>query len=1612
MKMLNKGKAKIIALVILIACVICAVFAYVAINNTDNITAQTEDGTTTIEAPELNIKPSYLVGLTVPYWTGASCTYHMNGSEMIIMHSEVMFTSETLQFGGLMSAWDDKSVYYAYEIVSAPSAFTVSNGSVKLPSAAKPGYYAFRISAVTENMSGAQSSADFSNGSYEVTLDFTIKPMTIDKADMGQTEFTRTYSATASGYEYIPWWVGDEVVGWAQSPLTLSGDTINIPQGAAPGIYQVLLSPNTADYWHWTDGTDGDLVITITITPQYKPEKPDRNRSLTYSPNAQTFSVETAHGKGIDYTLPYGKNWSISGTTVTVPAGTAVGTYTITANLSAGALWYDLAAADGGIQWNDHSSVQIRVTIARATISDITASKTSFTYSTSAQTFTLSSVSYVTVTPPTGWSRSGITITIPANTAVGSNYTVSITPDSNHCWSGNNTNAKTITITIGRATLSDITASKTSFTYSTSSQTFTLSSVSYVSVTPPNGWSRSGTTITIPASTTVGNNYTVSLTPDSNHCWSGGVVTAKTITITIGKATPLASATVSAGTYYIGNTLSTVGISGTASITGTFAWTTPATVISSASAEYSWTFTPLDTTNYNNVTANITVVAIAPLDSLRVEGATTTYKAYEAFTTAGMSVYAVGGGTSKLITTYTITYPYTALGRSYFLASDNGSQVVLSYTESGTTVHYNITVTVEKLDYNISGASMTDKTVTYNASSHSIEMVGTLPAGVRLTGYKYNDRVATSATNAGTYTVSAVFDIDDSANYNMPELSATLKINKATPNVTVTVATGTFYVGENLSGVGIALSDHDVTGSVAWTNSSAVITAEEASYGWTFTPEDTTNYNNVTGLETVSARFKLVSISVKNAKTSYNAFEEFEDSVIIVTATYLAGKNPTQVEDYTFTYPGSTQYFLASDDGKEVTFYYTEGIITVSTTVTVSVGKISYDMTGVDWDYSGAFTYDGTEKTVTVVGKLPDGVSVKAYTDNAKTNADSYTASVTFNYDAVNYNEPTLADLNWVINKANYDMTGVDWDYSGAFTYDGTEKTVLVVGTLPNGVSVKEYTDNAKTNANATGYTASVTFNYDTTNYEEPTLADLVWIINKAKPTLNVDGIETEYVYTGSEQVINSGATVDSDQKIVYANNTFTTVAEGNGLVVEISVAENENWLGETKTVTVTVKTASVGKIEFNGNSVTYDGKTHTLEITGTLPDEVTVEYYLTGLSTKFEGATDVNVSGGVVIGYQVTAKFSCTTGNYEVPADMNATLTITPKTIDASAVSGIDSTYVYNGNTQTPAPTVKLTLTDGGEEIILAIGKDYKVTYSDSNPNAGTHVDVEIEGTGNYQGNVVKSFDITKKTLSVSWIGDKNTYVYNGSAQGISATLEGIVANDLDTVLPTIKYSGRGATEYTDENNKPTDAGYYTVSVSLDETFTNYESFGVQVKNFQIEQAEMVVTVEFDGYNPATDTLYMGGALPNLRVVSATVAGNWSWVSESLSEKATDNYTWQYVPTSEADQRNYKTYTAVISLSAERAPIVRIEAVLNDNAPKFYVTTSFDTIKNYVTVTGYFASPVNGETQTEIKGYSLTSDRFDEYPDTADVYQLTVSYNGLDCNLEVEYFGLEIVSI
>lgn len=83
-------------------------------------------------------------------------------------------------------------------------------------------------------------------------------------------------------------------------------------------------------------------------------------------------------------------------------------------------------------------------------------------------------------------------------------------------------------------------------------------------------------------------------------------------------------------------------------------------------------------------------------------------------------------------------------------------------------------VTIEKAECDMSGVEMKDCSFDYNGKEHTAEITGKLPNGVAVTYPDNNNK----KTNAGTYTVTAHFTSDNDNYLPIPDMTATMVINK------------------------------------------------------------------------------------------------------------------------------------------------------------------------------------------------------------------------------------------------------------------------------------------------------------------------------------------------------------------------------------------------------------------------------------------------------------------------------------------------------------------------------------------------------------------------------------------------------------------------------------------------------------------------------------------------------------------------------------------------------------------------------------------------------------------------------------------------------------------
>lgn len=301
----------------------------------------------------------------------------------------------------------------------------------------------------------------------------------------------------------------------------------------------------------------------------------------------------------------------------------------------------------------------------------------------------------------------------------------------------------------------------------------------------------------------------------------------------------------------------------------------------------------------------------------------------------------------------------------------------------------------------------------------------------------------------------------------------------------------------------------------------------------------------------------------------------------------------------------------------------------------------------------------------------------------------TYTVSVTGGDESYYY--VSYATGTFSILKPTLDLDLITWDYESSFTYDGTEKTVLLEN-IPAPITVT-YLGNTATNAG--DYTASVTISYDTNTYDiSGSIPELFWVIDQV--TIDVSTVAWDYeeafIYTGSPFTVLL-INVPELITVTYEGNTETNAGT---YVASVSISydtvnydvnwqiTNLDWIIDQATYDLSNVTWS-----YDGTPFAYDMTEKTVTITGGLPTGVTVVSY-EGNKATAPGT------------YTTTVVFAYDTINYEEPVLAEfvweifaQNFTITFDTRGGSTISAI--TGIFGSTVSAPANPTKTGFTFNG---------------------------------------------------------------------------------------------------------------------------------------------------------------------------------------------------------------------------------------------------------------------------------------------------------------------------
>ena len=581
------------------------------------------------------------------------------------------------------------------------------------------------------------------------------------------------------------------------------------------------------------------------------------------------------------------------------------------------------------------------------------------------------------------------------------------------------------------------------------------------------------------------------------------------------------------------------------------------------------------------------------------------------------------------------------------------------------------------------------------------------------------------------------------------------------------------------------------------------------------------NYKDVTVDYTLTVKHRNVTVTGNNGNKVYGE----ADPELTATVAGTLGKD-------------KVKYTVARESGEDVGHYSvipTGEEIQGNYKVTYKNGDfeitkaekmtLTPELTGKDAEK----VYDGQPLSGGATASVKEGTTITYSTDDGKTWSETLpsitnvgTLNVKAKAENKNYKDVTV-DYTLTVKHRNVTVTGNNGNK--VYGEADPELTATVAGTL--GKDKVKYTVARESGEDVGHYSVIPTGEEIQGNYKVTYVAGTLTITAQSidpgtdpdKPNPDYTGAKvnnpSDEVYDGKEHKWIPTVTDKADKKlkvgtdytVEYSTKNFKDVG-----TIDVTITGIKNYTGKaTRTYSITPKTYTVttesaSKV-YDGTALTAGGK-----VSGIIKGE-TVDFTMTGSQTNV-GASDNT--------YELNWTGSAKESNYKHGKDSIGTLTVTAKSIipdgpdtpeeEKTGITVSDpSDSKYDGKEHREVLTVKDTKTN--EELVAE--KDYSVTYSDDLVNAGT-VTITIEGIGNYTGSFTKTYEITKRSVTLTSATASKTY--DGQAltsTSITVSGDGFVKGEGATynVTGTQTEVGNSANSFEYKLNENTLASNYDIT-------------------------------------------------------------------------------------------------------------------------------------------------------------------------------------------------------
>ena len=684
------------------------------------------------------------------------------------------------------------------------------------------------------------------------------------------------------------------------------------------------------------------------------------------------------------------------------------------------------------------------------------------------------------------------------------------------------------------------------------------------------------------------------------------------------------------------------------------------------------------------------------------------------------------------------------------------------------------------------------------------------------------------------------------SNYSITKNEGKLSITEVDAEVTVTIKgheDSVTYDGKPHSVEGYEITDISnklyTKDDVQFTGEAKAEGTEAGTYQMHLTKDLFSNKNS---------NFKKVTFVVEDGSLTINRESIDDQKRITVTKPENSKYNGEEHKNKPTVTDAETGKALVED--MDYTLAYSDDV--------TNAGKVTVTVKGIG-NYSGETTtnYQITKRDVT----LTSGSASRVYNKEALTNGEvtvsgdgfakdeGATYDVTGSQTEVGESKNTfkyelksntkVSNYNIEVKFGDLKVTAQDGEvvvtitgHSDSVEYDGNEKSVSgydVAITEGSKYTTDDFTFNGTAEAKGTeAGTYSMGLNADQFTNTNDNYTQVTFIVNDGILTITPKSINPDdekngitvtdpenSIYDGNEHI--NGLTVtDSKLNTTLVENTDYTLTYSGDLInvgtVTITIKGIGNYTGEfTKTYQIlpreyTITTNTDSKV-YDGNPLTAGGTVNNL-----VKDE-TVNLTMTG------SQTDVGTSDNT---YELNWTGSAKESNYTHGKDSIGTLTVKAKSIVPDGPDTPDekktgitvsdpSDSKYDGKEHREVLTVQ----DTKKNDELVAEKDYSVTYSDDLVNAGT-VTITIEGIGNYTGSFTKTYEITKRSVTLTSATASKTY--DGQAltsTSITVSGDGFVKGEGATynVTGTQTEVGNSANSFEYKLNENTLASNYDIT-------------------------------------------------------------------------------------------------------------------------------------------------------------------------------------------------------